>query len=69
MGHMPHVWEKKYTPLNTEHMGKGRDAMGEAEAGARPKRWLSRAPSQLRRGHCFQESLKKKKIIQPKGRW
>lgn len=33
MGRMPHVWEK-YTPLNTEHMGKGRDAMGETEAGA-----------------------------------
>lgn len=29
MGHMAHVWEKKYTPLNIEHMGKGRDAMGE----------------------------------------
>ena len=25
LGHMPHVWEKKYTPLNTEHMGEGRD--------------------------------------------
>ena len=22
---MPHVWEKKYTPLNTEHMGEGRE--------------------------------------------
>lgn len=30
---MAHVWEKKYTPLNTEHMGKGRDAMGEGKAG------------------------------------
>lgn len=28
MGHVPHVWEKKYTPLNTEHMGEGRDTMG-----------------------------------------
>lgn len=29
----PIVWEKKYTPLNTEHMGEGRDTMGEGEAG------------------------------------
>lgn len=33
MGHVPHVWEKKYTPLNTEHMGEERDTMGEGEAG------------------------------------
>ena len=25
MGHVPHVWQKKYTPLNSGHMGGGRD--------------------------------------------
>lgn len=32
LGHMPHVWEKKYTPLNSEHMGEGRDRGGVRQA-------------------------------------
>lgn len=32
LGHMPHVWEKKYTPLNSEHMGEGRDWEGVRQA-------------------------------------
>lgn len=39
LGHVPHVWEKKYTPLNTEHMGEGRDTMGEGEAGTPRGGW------------------------------
>lgn len=39
LGHVPHVGEKKYTPLNTEHMGEGRDTMGEGEAGTPRGGW------------------------------
>lgn len=39
-GHVPHVWEKKYTPLNTEHMGEGGDTTGGGgEAGASRGGW------------------------------
>lgn len=44
LGRAPHVREKKYTPLNTEHMGEGRDTEG--GRGRHPKRWMGRAPSQ-----------------------
>lgn len=39
MGHVPLVWEKKYTPLNTEHVGEGRDTMEEGEAGTPTGGW------------------------------
>ncbi|KAF6344889.1 hypothetical protein mRhiFer1_010265 [Rhinolophus ferrumequinum] len=39
LGHVPHVWEKKYTPLNTEHMGEGRETMGAGEAGTPTGGW------------------------------
>lgn len=37
VGHVPHVWEKKYTPLNTEHIGG--DTTGEGEAGTPRGGW------------------------------
>jgi hypothetical protein len=67
LGHVPHVWEKKYTPLNTEHMGKGRDAMGEAEAST-PRHGWAEPPASPEGGTASRGSLKKKEIIQPKGR-
>ena len=64
MGHVPRVWEKKYTPLNSEHMGEGRDRGGVRQApeadGPSPQPALKEAlPPGL---------LNKKKIIQPEGR-
>ena len=59
-GHVPRIWEKKYTPLNSGHMGRGRDARER------------HAPQEVD-GLSPQPGLKqallsqKKKIIQPKG--
>ena len=59
MGHVPHIWEK-YTPLNSGHMGRGRDARER------------HAPQEVD-GLSPQPGLKqallsqKKRIIQPKG--
>lgn len=66
MGHMAHIWEKKYTPLNTEHTGKGRDAMGEGKAGTLRGGWAE--PPASPEGGTASRSHLKKKIIQPKGR-
>lgn len=70
-GHVPHVWEKKYTPLNTEHMGEGRDATGEGEAGTLRGGWAE-PPARPEGGTASRvlKKKKKKKIIQPKvGAW
>lgn len=55
---MPHVWEKKYTPLNTEHMGEGRGATGEGEAG-NPRGGWAEPPASSEGGTASRGSLKK----------
>lgn len=39
LGHVPHVWEREHIPLNTKHMGEGRDTIGEGEAGTQRGGW------------------------------
>lgn len=65
-GHTPHVREKKYTPLNTEHMGKGRDAMGEEEAGTLRGGWAE-PPASPEGGTASRSHYKRRKSYTQRG--
>lgn len=61
------MWEKKYTPLNTEHIGKERDAMGKGEAG-NPRAGWAEPPASPKGGTASRGSLKKEENHTTKGR-
>lgn len=65
-GHTPHVREKKYTPLNTEHMGKGRDAMGEEEADTLRGGWAE-PPASPEGGTASRSHYKRRKSYTQRG--
>lgn len=67
MRHGPHIWEKKYTPLNTEHMGEERDAMAEGEAG-NPRAGWAELPASPEGGTASRGSLKKEENHTTKGK-
>lgn len=67
-GHTPRVWEKKYTPLNTEHMGKGRDAMGEEQAGTLRGGWAE-PPASPEGGTASRSHYKRRKSYTQRGKW
>lgn len=66
-GHVPHVWEKKYTPLNTEHMGEGGDTTGGGKGRQAPQEVDGPSPQPARRRHCSQVILTKEENHTTKG--
>lgn len=64
-GHGPHVWEKKYTPLNTEHIGEGGTPRERERQATQELDGPSPQPAQRR---CFQRFLKKEENHTTEGR-